>query len=219
MRVLVACEYSGVVRDAFLALGHDAMSCDLLPTDSPGPHYTGDVFDIIGNGWDLMVAHPPCTYATAAGARWLYEQGTVIKIPERWNDLRDGAEFFRALWEADIPRIAIENPVMMGYAKVIIGRGKALEPTCFVDPWQHGHPEQKHTGLWLKGLSPLVETDNVYDHMMTLPKNQRQRIWSLPPSVNRWKLRSTTYAGIAAAMADQWTQPDLFTVGCLRAGS
>lgn len=201
MRVLVACEYSGVVRDAFLALGHDAMSCDLLPTDVPGPHYQGDVFDVIRDGWDLMIAHPPCTFLSKSGVRWLTEQ------PGRMDKMRAGALFFKALLEADIPQIAVENPGMHRFAMEIIGK----RADQYVDPWMFGHPEMKHTGLWLKGLSALVPTDDVRALMMTLPIKERQRVWYLPPGPNRWKLRSTTYVGIAAAMADQWSQPDLFT--------
>ena len=199
MKVLVACEYSGAVRDTFIAEGHDAMSCDILPTDVPGPHYQGDVLDVLGDGWDLMVGHPPCTFLANSGARWLYQQGTRIKVQPRWDGLKDGAEFFRTLWEAPIERVAIENPVMMGWAKEIIGRGSPVEATQFVQPWQFGHPETKATGLWLRGLPPLVPTQIV--------AGREQRVWRLGPSVDRWKLRSTTYSGIAAAMASQWGQP------------
>lgn len=199
MRVLVACEYSGRVRDAFLAAGHDAMSCDLLPTDIPGPHHQGDVFDILHDGWDLMVAHPPCTYLTNSGVRWLSTQ------PDRWKDLIDGAVFFRELLHAPIPRVAVENPVMHGYARRIVGR-KADQ---IIQPWQFGHPEQKATGLWLRGLPPLVPTDNVKSVMDAMPARERQRIHYLPPTADRWKIRSTTYQGIADAMAGQWGDVDL----------
>lgn len=195
MRVLVACEYSGRVRDAFIARGHDAMSCDILPTDASGPHYQGDVFDILGDGWDLMVAHPPCTYLTNSGVTWLH------KDPDRWAMLDDGAAFFKALLNAPIPRIAIENPIMHKYAKERIG---GVKQTQVIQPWMFGHMEQKATCLWLKGLMPLRETDNVKDAMMQLPKRERERLHYLPPSPDRWKLRSTTYQGIANAMADQW---------------
>ena len=201
MRVLIACEYSGVVRDAFLAAGHDAMSCDLLPTDTPGPHYQGDVFDIIGNGWDLMVAHPPCTYLSNSGVRWLHEDIT------RWPHLIEGAVFFRRLFNADIPRIAVENPVMHKYAGAIIGR----RASQYIQPWMFGHPEQKQTGLWLRGLSPLVPTDDVKALMATLPIQEQQRIHYASPGPDRRKLRSTTYTGIAAAMAAQWGAPDLLS--------
>jgi|TARA_R110000796_G_scaffold28701_1_gene78266 hypothetical protein len=186
MRVLVACEYSGKVRDAFIAQGHDAISCDILPTDSPGPHYQGDVFNIIDQDWDLMIAHPPCTYLTNSGVRWLHER------PERWGQLKDGAEFFRGLLEANIPKIAVENPVMHKYAVKIIGRRQDQ----IIQPWQFGHGETKATGFWLKGLPKLQPTDIV--------DGRQQRVHLLPPSKDRWKLRSTTYQGIADAMALQW---------------
>lgn len=194
MRVLVACEYSGTVRDAFIEKGHESMSCDLLPSDSPGPHYQGDVFDIINDGWDLMIAHPPCTYLTNSGVRWLYKQ------EDRWKHLIDGAVFFRKLHESNIPKIAIENPIMHKYAKQIVG----VEQSQVIQPWMFGHMEQKATCLWLKNLPLLSPTNDVKDEMMSLPKNQRERLHYLPPSEDRWKLRSKTFEGIAAAMAEQW---------------
>ena len=198
MRVLVACEYSGVVRDAFLANGHDAISCDLLPTDSPGPHYQGDVFDILDEGWDLMIAHPPCTYLSNSGVRWLYTQ------EGRWDKMREGGEFFKALLRAgdhgSIPRVCVENPIMHKHAVRIVG----AKQTQIIQPWQYGHPETKATGLWLRGLPALTETNNVREHMLTLPKSERNCIHYASPGPDRWKLRSTTYAGIAAAMAEQW---------------
>lgn len=194
MRVLVACEYSGTVRDAFIALGHDAVSCDLLPTDSPGPHYQGDVFDIIDDGWDLMIAHPPCTFLANSGVMWLHKQ------EGRWEKMREGALFFKRLLNANIPKICIENPIMHKYAKEIIGENF----THSVQPYEFGHLEQKRTCLWLKGLDELKQTDNVKEAMMLLPDKERQRLHYLPPSKDRWKLRSTTYKGIAEAMAKQW---------------
>lgn len=196
MRVLVACEYSGVVRDAFLARGHDAMSCDLLPTDSPGPHYQGDVRDVLFDGWDLMIAHPPCTYLTNSGVRWLKDN------PERWELMKEGAEFFRMLLNAPIPMRAIENPIMHGHAVQIIGRRQDQ----VVQPWMFGHTEQKATGLWLENLPLLQPTDNVREEMMALPKKERNRIHYMSPGKDRWKLRSTTYRGIAEAMASQWSR-------------
>ena len=195
MRVLVACEYSGKVRDAFRAKGHDALSCDLLPTDRDGPHYQGDVFDIINDGWDMMIAHPPCTYLTNSGVAWLH------KDLNRWLKLDDGAAFFKALLNANIPKVAVENPIMHKYAKERIG---GLKQSQVIQPWMFGHLEQKATCLWLKGLPPLVPTNNVKQEMMALPKNQRERLHYLPPSADRWKLRSTTYQGIDDAMAEQW---------------
>lgn len=190
MRVLVACEYSGAVRDAFLDLGHDAMSCDLLPTDSPGPHYTGNVLDVLDYPWDLMIAHPPCTDLSVSGAAWFAKKKSV-------GAQQASASFFMKLAKADIPRIAIENPVC-------IMSSLWRKPDQVVQPWMFGHMEQKATCLWLKGLPPLIPTNNVKEEMMKLPRNQRERLHFLPPSEDRWKLRSQTFSGIAAAMAEQW---------------
>jgi len=196
MKVLIACEYSGRVRDAFTKKGHDATSCDLLPSDSTeGNHYQGDVFDLNLNEFDLMIAHPPCTFLTNAGVCHLH------KDPKRWPQLFDGAEFFKRLLDAPIPKIAIENPIMHKYAKRLIGDTKQSQ---VVQPWMFGHTEQKATCLWLKGLPLLTETDNVKEEMMKLPKKERERLHYLPPSEDRWKIRSTTYQGIADAMANQW---------------
>jgi hypothetical protein len=182
MKVLIACEYSGTVRDAFLRLGHDAMSCDLLPTDSPGPHHCGDVSDVMGNGWDLMIAHPPCTHLAVSGAR---------HFPAKRADGRQQAalDFVAMLLSAPVARIALENPISIISSKI-------RKPDQIIQPWQFGHGETKSTCLWLKGLSPLMPTNIV--------EGREQRIHRLPPSVDRWKIRSTTYAGIAAAMAQQW---------------
>ena len=204
MRVLVACEYSGTVRDAFIAQGHDAMSCDLLPTDAPnwtydpftklrthhperGSHYQGSVLDILDDGWDLMIAHPPCTYLTNSGVRWLHTDES------RWGKLDEACEFFNRLLDADIPRICVENPIPHKYAVERIGGRKY---TQIIQPWQFGHGETKATCLWLKGLQKLTPT-NIVD-------GREQRMWKLPPSEDRWKLRSKTYQGIADAMAQQW---------------
>ena len=195
MRVLVACEYSGKVREAFRKLGHDAWSCDLLPADDGSEfHYQGSVLDILEDGWDLMIGHPPCTYLCNSGVSWLH------KIPERWDQMRDGAEFFKKLLNAPIPKICIENPIMHKYAKEIIGENY----TQLVQPYQFGHAESKATCFWLKGLEPLQETENVKDQWKALPKKEAQRLHMLPPSKDRWKLRSETYQGIADAMAQQW---------------
>jgi len=150
---------------------------------------------LLGDGWDLMVAHPPCTYLTNSGVCHLHKDAA------RWPKLFDAAEFFAAMISAQIPRIAVENPIMHKYARRLTGAGKA---TQIVQPWMFGHTEQKATGLWLKGLMPLRETNNVRTEMMALPINERQRLHYLPPSADRWKLRSTTYQGIANAMAMQW---------------
>jgi len=197
MKVLIACEYSGRVRDAFLARGHDAWSCDLLPSETDGPHIQGRVQDVLSKGfeWDLMIAHPPCTYLCNSGVAHLH------KDPDRWKLLDMGAGFFRMLLEADIPRIAIENPIMHKYARERIGGRKQ---TQVIQPWMFGHLEQKATCLWLKGLMPLRETNNVKDEMMALPKSKRERLHYLSPGPDRWKERSRTYEGIAEAMAIQW---------------
>jgi len=197
MRVLVACEYSGTVRDAFLARGHYAMSCDLLPCDSlnSGDHHQGNVADILDHDWDLLIAHPPCTYLANSGVSWLHRK------PDRWSQLDDGAAFFKMFLDSPIKRKCIENPIMHKYAIERIG---GVKQTQIVQPWMFGHMEQKATGLWLTGLPELQATNNVKAEMMLLPKRERERLHYLPPSPNRWKLRSTTYAGIAAAMAEQW---------------
>ncbi len=189
MRVLVACEFSGIVRDAFLAAGHDAMSCDLLPTDRPGPHYQGDVFDVLDGGWDMLIAHPPCTYLANSGVRWLHTQDG------RWAAMEDGARFFRGLLDAPIPLRAIENPIMHKYALAIVGR----RADQYVQPWWFGAPRTKATGLWLAGLSPLVATAVV--------DGRDPYVHHLPPSPDRWKLRSMTEPGLAEAMATQWGIP------------
>jgi len=196
MRILIACEYSGRVREAFRKLGHDAWSCDLLPADDNSPyHITGDVLEQLDKGWDMMIAHPPCTYLSNSGVSWLY------KDESRWGKMRDGAEFFKTLLSADIPLIAVENPIMHKYAVEIIGRRQDQ----VIQPWMFGHTERKATCLWLKGLPPLKETENVKEEMLKLPKQVQQRLHYLPPSKDRWKIRSTTYQGIADAFAAQWS--------------
>jgi site-specific DNA-cytosine methylase len=182
MKILIACEYSGAVRDAFLKLGHDAISCDLLPTDEPGPHYQGDVFDLDLKSFDLMIAHPPCTHLAVSGARHF--------AAKRADGRQQHAiEFFMRLANAPIPRIAIENPVC-------IMSSVWRKPDQIIQPWQFGHGETKATCLWLKGLPKLQPTNIV--------GGREQRIHKMPPSADRWKLRSTTYSGIAKAMAEQW---------------
>lgn len=199
MRVLVACEYSGTVRDAFIARGHDAMSCDLLPTDKPGPHYEGNVSDLLHGDlfgqFDLLIAHPPCTYLTNSGVCHLHEDAS------RWPKLFDAADFFQMFLNAPIPRVCIENPVMHKYAKRLIGGVKQSQT---IQPYEFGHREQKATCLWLKGLPLLMPTSDLKAETMALPDNERQRLHYLPPSDDRWKIRSTTFQGIADAMADQW---------------
>ena len=192
MRVLIACEYSGTVRDAFIAAGHDAMSCDILPTDAPGPHYQGDVRDVIGNGWDLMVAHPPCTYLSVSGMHWT---ARGLRDPQLTED---ALAFVRLLMDAPIPHIAIENPVSVISSRI-------RKPDQIIQPWQFGHDASKKTCLWLKNLPPLKPTDILPGDAKTRRGNQTASGQNrLPPSKDRWKIRSTTYAGIAQAMAEQW---------------
>jgi site-specific DNA-cytosine methylase len=182
MKVLIACEYSGTVRDAFIARGHDAMSCDLLPTDMPGPHYQGNVLDILDNDWDLMIAHPPCTHLAVSGARHF--------AAKKASGVQDEAlNFVRMLLNTKIPKIALENPISIISTHI-------RKPDQIIQPWQFGHGETKATCLWLKGLSKLTPTNVV--------EGRLDRIHKMPPSANRWKLRSKTYQGIADAMAAQW---------------
>jgi site-specific DNA-cytosine methylase len=180
MRVLIACEYSGRVRDAFTALGHNATSCDLLPSDMPGKHYQGDIRDILYDGWDLMIAHPPCTHLAVSGARWFKD-----KVVEQ----KEALEFVHLLLNAPIEHIALENPVSIISSHI-------RKPNQIIQPWQFGHGETKATCLWLKNLPKLTPTDIV--------DGRESKVWKMPPSADRWKLRSTTYQGIADAMANQW---------------
>lgn len=195
MRVLVACEYSGVVRDAFLRAGHDAMSCDLLPTEAPGPHHQGSVLDVLGNGWDLMVAHPPCTYLSVSGMHWTARGLRDPKLTE------DALDFVRQLMDAPIPKIAIENPVSVISSRI-------RKPDQIIQPWMFGHDASKQTCLWLKGLPTLQPTKMVPPRIVNGKKRWGNQTDSgqnkLPPSKDRWKIRSATYEGIAGAMADQW---------------
>ena len=180
MKVLIACEYSGRVRDAFIKAGHEAMSCDLLQTDVPGPHYQGDVLDILNDGWDLMIAHPPCTHLAVSGSRWFKD-----KVKEQAEAL----DFVRLLLNSPINKIALENPISVISSKI-------RKPDQIIQPWQYGHGETKATCLWLKNLPRLIPT-NIVD-------GREARVHKMPPSPDRWKLRSTTYQGIADAMAQQW---------------
>jgi site-specific DNA-cytosine methylase len=180
MKVLVACEFSGTVRDAFIRGGHDAMSCDLLPTDVPGPHYKGDVMDVIGAGWDLMIAHPPCTHLAVSGSRWFKD-----KVSEQAIAL----DFVRLLLNSSIKKIALENPISVISSKI-------RKPDQIIQPWQFGHGETKATCFWLKDLPKLIPTNIV--------SGREAKVHKMPPSPDRWKLRSKTYQGIADAMAQQW---------------
>lgn len=180
MRVLVACEFSGVVRDAFAARGHDAWSCDLLPSERQGKHIQGDVLAVLDDGWDLMIAHPPCTHLAVSGARWW-----ALKGKEQEGALR----FVRLLMGAPIEKIALENPVSIISTAI-------RKPEQIIQPWQFGHGETKKTCLWLKNLPPLIPTDIV--------DGREPRVHKMSPGPNRWKERSRTYGGIAKAMAEQW---------------
>jgi site-specific DNA-cytosine methylase len=179
-RVLVACEFSGAVRDAFARRGWDAWSCDLLPSESPGQHHQGDVSKILSDGWDLLIAHPPCTHLAVSGARWFH-----LKQQQQAEALA----FVRLLLDAPVPKIALENPVSIISSRI-------RKPDQVIQPWQYGHGEVKATCLWLKNLQPLRPTQIVDGRV--------PRVHMMPPSPNRWKLRSMTYPGIAEAMADQW---------------
>jgi site-specific DNA-cytosine methylase len=180
MKILIACEFSGIVREAFKTKGHDVWSCDLLPTEIPGQHIQGDVLEILNDGWDMMIAHPPCTYLAVSGARWFKD-----KVVEQ----RKALAFVRLLLDAPIERIALENPVSIISTKI-------KKPNQYIQPWEHGHGETKKTGLWLKNL-PLLKPSNIVN-------GRESRIHKLPPTKDRWKIRSRTFPGIATAMADQW---------------
>lgn len=181
MRVLIGCEFSGTVRDAFIRLGHDAWSCDLLPCESGGPHIQGDVRDVLADDWQMAIFHPPCTHLAVSGARWFKD-----KVREQAAAL----DFVRLLLAAPIQHIALENPVSIISSRV-------RKPDQVIQPWQHGHGETKATCLWLKNL-PRLKPSNIVE-------GREQRIWKMPPSVDRWKERSRTLPGVAGSMAKQWT--------------
>ena len=180
MRVLVACEFSSTVRDAFRARGHDAWSCDLLPSERGEPHYQGNVLEILNDGWDMMIAHPPCTHLAVSGARWFKD-----KQLEQDASLR----FVRNLLDCDIPKICLENPVSIISTRI-------RKPTQIIQPWQFGHGETKATCLWLKNLPKLLPT-NIVD-------GREARVHRMPPGPDRWKERSRTFEGVALAMVEQW---------------
>jgi site-specific DNA-cytosine methylase len=183
MNVLIACEYSGVVRDAFRSKGHNAVSCDYLPTEVEGPHIQGDALEAIkSQKWDMLIAHPPCTHLSVSGAKFFAEKRADGRQQE-------ALAFVEALLSADIPRIAVENPVSVISSYI-------RKPDQYIHPWQHGHGETKKTGLWLKNL-PLLIPSNIVD-------GREQRVWKMGPSPTRWMERSRTYQGIANAMAQQW---------------
>ena len=195
MKVLIACESSGTVRDAFIRAGHDAMSCDMLPTEQPGPHYQGDARDVLGDGWDLLIGHPPCTYLSVSGMHWTTRGLRDPRLTE------DALAFARLLMDAPIARIAIENPVSIISSRI-------RKPDQIIQPYHFGHDASKKTCLWLKGLPPLRPTSFVdprivdgkprWDNQTDSGQNK------LPPSKDRWRIRSKTYQGIADAMAEQW---------------
>lgn len=220
MRVLVACEQSGVVRRAFAALGHDAWSCDLLPCeDGSNKHIVGDARDHLRDGWDLlMVAHPPCTRLCNSGVRWLSSPPPGKSLAEMWSDLDEGAALFSAFWNAPIERVAVENPVMHKHAKARIENYTA--PAQTVQPWWFGESAFKATSLFLRGLAPLVPTQRLTPPRAGTPQH---KAWSAvhraSPGPDRWKLRSRTFDGIAAAMASQWGHHEHSEPSEERAGS
>lgn len=196
MKVLVACEYSGTVRNAFIRAGHYALSCDLLPTDSPiGDHYQGNVLDILDHGWDLMIAHPPCTYLCSSGLHW------NKRIPDRAQKTEEALEFVQLLLDAPIPKIALENPIGCISTRI-------RKPDQTIQPYQFGDDASKATCLWLKGLPPLRPTQFVEPRIVNGKPRWANQTDSgqnrLPPSADRWKIRSETYVGIAEAMVAQW---------------
>jgi len=201
LNVLVACEYSGTVRDAFIERGHNALSCDLLPTDTPGPHYQGDVRDVLDDSWDLIVAHPPCTYLSVSGMHWTTRGLRDPKLTE------DALDFVRLLLDAGAPCIALENPVSVISSRI-------RKPDQVVQPWMFGHDASKKTCLWLKNL-PLLQATEIVPPREVHSNGKVLKRWAnqtdsgqnrLPPSEDRWKIRSETYQGIAKAMAEQWEQ-------------
>ena len=191
MRVLIACEFSGKVRDAMRERGHDAVSCDLLPSERSGPHIQGDVLTVLDQGWDLLIAHPSCTYLCNSGVRWLYGGKGRQLDPVRWAQMEAACEFFNMIWRSEIPKIAIENPTPHRYATDRIG-----DYTQAIHPWQFGHDETKRTCLWLKNLPRLQPTKIVPGRI--------PRVHHASPGPDRWKERSRTLTGIAQAMAEQW---------------
>jgi hypothetical protein len=180
MKILVACEFSGTVRDAFMAKGHEAVSCDLLPTERKGPHVQADVLKILNEGWDMLIGHPPCTHLAVSGARW---------FKDKMQEQADAVAFFMALAMSGIHRVCLENPVS-------VMSTKWRKPDQIIQPWQFGHPETKATCLWLQNLPKLKPTNIV--------EGREARVHKMPPSPDRWKNRSRTFQGIANAMAEQW---------------
>jgi len=212
LKILIACEYSGRVRDAFLKKGHKVMSCDLLPTEVEGPHYQGDVRDILYDGWDMMIGHPYCTYNTLSGIRWMYhpddtdlpaeERRRHPQYPNRMNDFLEGIDFFKTLQNAPIEKICLENSQPHGMAMDHIGKYNQV-----LQPWMFGHPEVKATCLWLKNLLPLVPTHVNGGDLFSeaAPEERKAVVHFMAPGVDRWKARSRTYQFIADQMAEQWS--------------
>jgi len=201
MKVLIGCEFSGRVRDAFIKEGHEAVSCDIdYDSETPGPHHRGDVFDLLDRRWNIIIMHPPCTKVAVSG------NDTYGEPRPRYNERLEAAAWTEKLWLKCLEvsdHVCFENPVG------VLARLTCMPKAKYIQPYEFGHLEQKKTGLFLYGLPKLEETNNVYEEMMKLPKNKRERLHYLPPSADRWKIRSTTYQGIADAMAMQW--------GCLEA--
>lgn len=195
MKVLIACEHYGKIRDAFKARGHNAWSCDLLPSETPGNHFQDSIFHVLSNTmswyWDLIIGHPPCPFLCNSGVRWLYNKDGSKNI-DRWNNMENAAIFFRSLMHSNCDKICLENPIPHRYALEIIGK----KYDQIIQPWQFGHGETKSTCLWLKGL-PKLQPSNIVE-------GREGRIWKMPPSPERSKLRSETYLGVAEAMANQW---------------
>ncbi len=205
IKVLVGCEFSGVVRSAFCALGFDAWSCDLLEAEDGGPHLQCDVLSVLNDGWSLAIFHPPCTFLTNAGVRWLYKNGRgTERDPERWRDMEAAAYFFNKLLDAPIERICIENPVMHSYGRELL----TATPSQTIHPHQFGHSETKATQLYLKGLPLLKPTDVIKPDYIKYPpgfgNGFQPRVHHASPGPNRWKERSRTLTGVAAGMAAQW---------------
>jgi len=196
MKVLIACEFSGIVREAFRKKGHNVWSCDFLQTKIPGKHYQCDISEVLYDDWDMIIAHPPCTYLANSGVMWLHRDQS------RWEKLDEGCDFFNIFLDHPCKKIAIENPVPHKYALM---RLKGRKYTQIIQPYMFGHAESKKTCLWLKGLPKLKESNNVKHIYDSLPKNEGQRIHYMPPSKDRGLLRSITYQGIADGMANQWT--------------
>jgi hypothetical protein len=181
-KVLIACEFSGIVREEFIKLGHNAVSCDLLPTEIEGPHIQGDVLEVLDQNWDLMIAHPPCTHLAVSGARW---------FKDKQKEQEQALDFVNELLSCDIPHILLENPISVISSKI-------RKPDQIIQPWQYGHGETKATCLWLKNL-PLLSPTNVVD-------GRKPKVHYVAPGPDRWKIRSRTYTGVAQAMATQYTE-------------